>query len=69
MTTPNLTKSELRHSYAQAVVPAVAEVYLKKDFAEPGKMIARTSWDIAHELAHLEIKQRVKEREKDDDKD
>lgn len=69
MVTRDLTKRALRHSYAQAVLPAVTEKYLQKDFAEPVKMIARTAWDIANELAGLEIKHRIKEREEDASKD
>lgn len=55
--------SEMRTGFIKAVVPAVAAKYLQQDFAEPVKMIARTSWNIAHELLGLEIKQRKKEKE------
>lgn len=70
------TKSEytqflanLRVDFTKAVLPAVAKVCLEKDYAEPAKMIAKTSWDIANELAEIELKRQIEEGLDDDGTD
>ena len=57
----------LRVEFSKFVLPKVAEAYLGKDFAEPAKIIARTAWNIANELAKIELDHRIKEEKEDDD--
>ncbi len=58
---------EIRVDFSKFVLPKVAEAYLKKDLAEPEKMIARTAWKIANELAEIELNHRIKEGEDGND--